>query len=247
MTAVARAAVLPFLIFLCWELLARTHVAPEAASRPSSIARALVAQLADGSLLSLTYQTLLAASAGWAIGVVAAIVAGIAIGTLPLVRIIVGPALNLTRSIPPVALIPVALLAFGLGPKLEIVMVAFAVFWPVVLLTAAGVASVDARLLEVARALRFSPAARAVTFILPAASPNIAVAIRLAAGIALVIAVTTEIIASPTGLGNGISFASTTLRPDIMFADLAWLAVIGFAINLGLARIERRTFGWVRR
>jgi NitT/TauT family transport system permease protein len=150
------------------------------------------------------------------------------------------------RSVPPVALIPVALLAFGLGPKLEILMVAFAVFWPVVIFTAAGARSVDPRLLEVARSLRFSAGERVVRFVLPAASASIAVGVRVAAGIALVVAVTTEIIANPSGIGYGIAFSATTLRPDLMFADLLTLSIIGFGINALLVGIEHRMFGWAR-
>jgi len=114
-------------------------------------------------------------------------------------------------------------------------------------LTTAGVTSMDARLLEVARALRFSPIERVVQFVLPAASASIAVGLRVAAGLALVVAVTTEIIANPSGIGYGIAFASSTIRPDIMLADLLWLAVIGFAANAVLVAIENRAFGWAKR
>jgi NitT/TauT family transport system permease protein len=247
LTAAARAAVLPITLLAGWELLARTHVAPDSLSRPSTIAAAFFGEAADGTLLTITLQTLYAAIAGWALGSVLAIVTGVLIGTLPLLRATVGPALELMRSVPPVALIPVALLAFGLGPKLEIIMVAFAVFWPVVILTTAGVTSMDARLLEVARVLRFSHLEQIVQFVLPAASASIAVGLRVAAALALVVAVTTEIIANPSGIGYGISFASSTLRPDLMFADLLWLAVIGFTGNAILVAIETRAFGWAKR
>jgi NitT/TauT family transport system permease protein len=242
-----RAAVFPLLLLVGWEVLARAHVLPDSLSRPTTIVAALASTVADGSLWAMAGQTLIGAAAGWALGSLVAIGAGIAIGTTPIVRSVVGPALELMRSVPPVALIPVALLAFGLGPKLEILMVAFAVFWPVVIFTAAGVRSIDARLLEVARALRFSTVQRILQFVLPAASASIAVGLRVAAGLALVVAVTTEIIANPSGLGYGIAFASTALRPDLMFADLFVLALLGFGVNAVLIAAERRLFAWARR
>jgi len=241
-----RAALLPLAIFAAWEALARAHALPDALSRPSTIAAALGGELLDGTLFAMAGQTLVAASAGWLLGGVLAIVAGIAIGTIPVLRTTVGPALELMRSVPPVALIPIALLALGLGPKLEILMVAFSVFWPVVIFTASGVREIDPRLLEVAHALRFSPLARIVRFVVPAASARIAVGLRVAAGIALVVAVTTEIIANPSGIGYGIAISATTIRPDQTFADLFALAVVGFAINALLVSGERRLFGWAR-
>lgn len=247
-SAVARAAVLPLILLVAWELSVRAGLLPERlVSRPTAVAVALAASAADGTLAQATLLTLAPAAAGWLCGTLIAVAFGLAVGMLPAVRETVGPAVDLLRSVPPVALIPVALLAFGLGPKLEIVLVAFTVFWPVTLMTASAVRSVDARLLEVGRALRFNWYERTVRFVLPAAAPTIAVALRLAAGIALVIAVTTEIIANPSGLGYGIAFASTTLRPDQMFADLVWLAIVGFTINAAFVAVESRAFAWRRR
>jgi NitT/TauT family transport system permease protein len=243
----ARAAFLPIVLLAAWEALARAGRLPIAlTSEPSAIGSAFATSVADGSLAQATVQTLVPATAGWLVGNLLGVAAGVALATVPRLRDAVGPAIDLFRSVPPVALIPVALLAFGLGPKLEIVMVAFTIFWPVTILTASAVRSVDARLIEVGRALRFHALQRVTHFVLPAAAPSILVALRLAAGIALVIAVTTEIIANPSGLGYGITLASTTLRPDMMFADLLWLAVLGFAINACFDVVERRAFGWVR-
>jgi len=244
--AFLRAALLPLLLFAVWEAFARAHALPDSLSRPTTIFAALGAELLDGSLFAMTGQTLVSASAGWLIGALLAIACGIAVGTIPALRATVGPALELMRSVPPVALIPIALLVCGLGPKLEISMVAFAVFWPIIIFTAAGVQSIDPRVLDVARVLRFSPAARIVRFVLPAASVRIAVGLRIAAGIALVVAVTTEIIANPSGIGYGIAFSATTLRPDQTFADLFALAIVGFALNALFVAGEQRLFGWAR-
>jgi NitT/TauT family transport system permease protein len=242
--SVLRAAALPVVLLIAWEIAARLHALPDAVSRPATILAALGAEALDGSLAVMIGQTMFSAFAGWIIGSALAIAAGIAIGSIPLLRAVVGPALELMRSLPPVALIPVALLALGLGPKLEITMTAFAVFWPVLIFTASGVRAIDPRVLDVARALRFSVAARMMRFVLPAASASIAVGLRVGAGLALVIAVTTEIIANPSGLGYGIAFAGTTVRPDQMFADLGALAVLGFGVNALLVAIERRLFRW---
>ena len=79
--------------------------------------------------------------------------------------------------------------------------------WPLLILTRAAVAGVEPRLMEVARALRLGLAARVFKIIVPAALPRIFVAFRLAAGIALIVAVTVEIAVNPLGLGEGIMTA----------------------------------------
>jgi NitT/TauT family transport system permease protein len=245
---IARGALLPIVLIVAWEFLARGGVLADGTfSRPSHVAAAIVRGWVDGSLARMTAETVFGAGVGWAIGSAFGIFAGVLIGLVPRVRDTVGLAVELLRPVPPVALIPVALLIFGLGPQLDDGVVAFAVFWPVLVMTAAGVQSVDARFLEVARSLRFDPARRVLLFVLPAAAPRIAVGLRVGAGIALVIAVTTEIIANPRGLGYGVTMASISLQPDAMFADLLWLGVVGVALNAIFEAIERRAFRWTRR
>ncbi len=147
------------------------------------------------------------------------------------------------RPIPAVALIPIALLVFGFGFRMEIAIVAFAAFWPILILSRAAVAGVEPRLLQVARALGFGIAARIWKIVLPAALPRIFVAFRLAAGIALIVAVTVEIAANPLGLGYNMILAQQTLRPELMLALLVWLGVVGWSFNRLLLWSQLRLFG----
>jgi NitT/TauT family transport system permease protein len=147
------------------------------------------------------------------------------------------------RPIPSVALAPVALVALGFGYRLEIAIVAFACTWPVLLLTRSAVAGVEPRLIEVARALRLSFPARVVKIIVPAALPRIFVAFRLAAGFALIVAVTIEIAINPLGLGAGMMTAGQALRPELMLAYLLWIGIVGFALNILLVLAQQRLFG----
>ena len=118
---------------------------------------------------------------------------------------------------------------------MEIVIVAFACVWPILILTRAAVRSIEPRLMEVARALRLPPAQRVCKIVIPAALPRIFVAFRLSAGIALIVAVTVEIAINPLGLGDGIMLAQQALRPDLMLAYLVWIGIIGYALNIASA------------
>jgi ABC-type nitrate/sulfonate/bicarbonate transport system permease component len=142
-----------------------------------------------------------------------------------------------------VALIPLAMLVFGFGLRMEVSVIAFASFWPMLVLTQSAVRQVEPGLLEVARALQLGPLARFAKIILPAIVPRLFVALRLGVAIALVVAVTVEVAANPHGMGYALMIAQQSLEPARMMAWLFWIAVVGYAINLGALRLER----WVAR
>jgi NitT/TauT family transport system permease protein len=88
-----------------------------------------------------------------------------------------------------------------------------------------------------------SPTDRVRKIIIPAALPRIFLAFRLAAGIALIVAVTVEIAINPIGLGAAIMTAQQALRPDLMLAYLFWIGLIGYFLNTGLMVAQRHLFG----
>jgi NitT/TauT family transport system permease protein len=126
---------------------------------------------------------------------------------------------------------------------MEAAIIGFACFWPMLLLTRDAVADVDVRLFEVARMIGLSRSNQIIKIALPAAAPRIFTALRLTLGIALIVAVTTEIAANPFGLGYALISAGLSLRPDVMYAFLAWLALLGWLLNFGLTALHRRLFG----
>ena len=144
------------------------------------------------------------------------------------------------RPVPSVALIPLSMLVFGFGMRMEFAVVAFAVFWPMLVLVQAAARQVDPRLIEVAAALNLSVGARFGKIVLPAIVPRLFVALRLGVAIALVVAVTVEIAANPNGMGYAIMLAQQSLDPALMLAWLFWIAVVGYGINLLALRLQRR-------
>ena len=141
------------------------------------------------------------------------------------------------RPMPSVALIPLAMLVFGFGWRMELSVVAFATFWPMLVLTQAAVRQVEPGLLEVAWALGLTPLQRTWKIVLPAIVPRLFVALRLAVAIALVVAVTVEIAANPQGMGYAMSLAQQSLDPALMLAWLLWIGCVGVAINAGMQRL----------
>ncbi|HWV43134.1 ABC transporter permease [Pseudorhodoplanes sp.] len=210
---------------------------------PSAIAVAFATALADGTIATATLQTLATSLGGLALGAGLGLAIGILLGLVRTADRLLEFSIEAFRPIPAVALIPIALLVFGFGFRMEIAIVAFAALWPILILTRAAVAGVEPRLIQVARALGFGPAARVWKIVLPAALPRIFVAFRLAAGIALIVAVTVEIAANPIGLGYNMMLAQQTLRPELMLALLLWLGILGWGLNQAMVWSQKRLFG----
>jgi ABC-type nitrate/sulfonate/bicarbonate transport system permease component len=210
---------------------------------PSAIVMAFFEAVGDGSLLTATRDTLAGAFAGLAIGGSIGLSIGILLGILPVADRLMEVTIESIRPIPSIAVLPIALIALGFGYRLEIAIVAFACTWPLLILTRAAVRGIEPRLIEVSRALGLTPQARIVKIVLPAALPRIFVAFRLAAGVALIVAVTVEIAINPLGLGHGIMTAQQALRPELMLAYVVWLGVVGVVLNGSLLLAQRRLFG----
>lgn len=212
------------------------HLQSFTLAAPSEVLLAGVRALGDGTLLLATAQTLANTFGGLAIGGALGLGCGILLGSSAVADRLMEFSVEALRPIPAVALIPIAMLTFGFGFRMEIAIVAFASFWPVLILARNAVAGIDPALLDLARVLRLRPAARTVKIVLPAAFPRIVVAFRLAAGIALTVAVTVEVSANPLGLGYGMILAEQSLHPDLMLAYLVWIGLLGWAVNLAITR-----------
>lgn len=236
-----KAFVIPVLILAFAEFWFRGPGAgSESLAAPSAAFAALIGAIADGTLLIATGQTLAAAAGGLAIGAIVGLFLGFLIGLSRTATGLATPTIELFRPIPSVALIPLAMMVFGFGYRQEMAIVAFATFWPCLILAQAAAAQIEPRLLEVSRVIGLSFSQRLIKIVLPAAMPRIVVALRLAAGFALVVAVTVEIAANPQGLGYMLMIAQQSFRPELMLGALFWIGLIGWGINAGLTVLQAR-------
>jgi ABC-type nitrate/sulfonate/bicarbonate transport system permease component len=239
-----KAYLLPISALVVLEIWARAvDLQSDSLAPPSAIAIALGEAFKDGTILIATRDTLASAFAGLLVGGAVGLAVGITLGIFHTFDRLMEVTIEAIRPIPSIALLPIALIALGFGYRMEIVIVAFACVWPILILSRAAVGGIEPRLIEVSRALRLSPADRVRKIIIPAALPRIFLAFRLAAGIALIVAVTVEIAINPIGLGAAIMTAQQALRPELMLAYLLWIGFIGYALNSGLVVAQRHLFG----
>jgi ABC-type nitrate/sulfonate/bicarbonate transport system permease component len=238
-----RGIVVPVVLLALAEAAFRVKVgASDSLAPPSRVVAALIATMADGSLLAGTARTFGTMLAGLALGALGGLGAGIALGFSETLRRAAFLTIEMLRPIPSVALLPLSLLIFGFGYRMEVAVIAFATFWPSLILTQSAVAQIEPRLIEVARLMGLTRLQTAWKIVLPAAAPRLMTALRLAAGLALVVAVTAEIVSNPQGLGHDLMIAQETLRPERMFALLFWVGLIGWGKNAALLRLERWLF-----
>lgn len=234
---------LPLALLVLWQIAAMlAGLNSDTLAAPAQIAIAFGHGMADGSMLEATGKTLIAAAGGLAIGGGLGVAIGFLMGLMPPASRLLRVTVEVMRPIPAVAILPIALLVFGFGYGMEMAIIGFACFFPVMLLTEGAIRQITPRLMEVARVMRLTAMQKIAKIVLPAVLPRLFVAIRLAAGVALIVSVTVEIAANPQGLGYRLMMAGQSLRPADMFATLFWIGLIGWALNWLLVNAERRLF-----
>jgi ABC-type nitrate/sulfonate/bicarbonate transport system permease component len=198
-----------------------------------------------GGELSLA---ILATISSWAPGLVLATLigtaAGIALALLPGLENATRPLLEFLRPIPSVALIPVALLTLGIGIEMQLVMIAFASVWPILFSAKAGVEGVDPRYREVGRAFGLGAALQILRIVLPSALPSIATGVRTASSIALVLAITVEMLTGRPGIGFYLQDVRLNGLITEMWAAILVTGVLGYLVNSTLSAVERLCLPW---
>lgn len=244
MTRLLRGALVPALLLGSWETASRAGLVIDTLSLPSDIVAALWSGLRDGSILIATVQTFDAALLGLAIAAVIGILLGAVLGVSPMLEGVTGPTIEALRPIPAVAFMPLALMMFGFGIALEASIVSYACVWPILIVTTAAVREIEPRLLDVADVLEMTFAEKLRKIILPAALARINVGLRVAAGIAVVVAVTTEVVLNPRGLGYSLILAQQSLNVALMYGQLLWLCAVGYLLNAALRTLSGAPPEW---
>ncbi|BAU74983.1 taurine ABC transporter permease TauC [Metapseudomonas furukawaii] len=204
--------------------------------------------LADGYLDASLWQHL-GASLGriglaLLIAVLTAIPLGIAIGRSHRVRGLVDPLIEFYRPIPPLAYLPLIVIWCGIGELSKVLLIYLAIFAPIVIATATGVRSADPAKLRAAQALGATPAQLVRHVILPSALPDILTGIRIGLGVGWSTLVAAELIAAQRGLGFMVQAAAQFLVTDVVILGILLIAVIAFALELGLRALQRKLVPW---
>jgi NitT/TauT family transport system permease protein len=226
------------------EILARLGWLTSYVPPPSVVAAALVEGLRNGDLSSQIAMTLGTFAAGLALATVAGVVIGLLMGAIPIVYDALRIIVEFLRPVPSVAMIPLAILFLGLGGPMRVAVIAYAASWPLLISTLYGVRAVDPVALDTARNFGISPARTLWAVTLPAALASIATGLRVSASIALVVTVTTELIAGNSGIGFYVSQMEQANRLPPMYAGILLTGILGYLINMLFFQLERKVVFW---
>jgi ABC-type nitrate/sulfonate/bicarbonate transport system permease component len=182
--------------------------------------------------------------AGFAAAAVVGVLLGVALGLNRWVRAAAEPVVHFLRALPAPALLPFAIIAFGIGSAMKIWVIAFTAFFPILLNTIDGVRGRDPATTEVARAYRVPAWPRFTAIVIPAALPQIFAGLRVGLQTALLLMVVSELVASTGGIGFVILQSQQTFDTPTMWAGIVVLGVLGYLLNWAFSHVERRVLRW---
>lgn len=184
---------------------------------------------------------------GYVIGALAGIVIGIVVGRVAWLRWLLTPVITYGRSLPPPALLPFALLIFGIGTSMEITFIAFGVAFPVILNTVDGILGIDPTVEDVCTMYRIPRRLRLPVVILPAAAPQIMAGLRTGLSLAVLLMVVSELTAATRGIGFFTLQAEQNFDYADIWSGILLLAILGVLLNLAFQRlVERPVLFWHR-
>ena len=231
------------LLLLAWELAVQAEIYPSILLPPPT--KVLMVFVDDWDIvLGNAAASIGRVAVGITLSFLFAVPLGLMIGRYRLLDTMTDWSIQIFRSIPPIALIPLALLFLGIGDKPAIALIFLAGTWPLLINTIFGVRNIERTLIKVARAARASEFLVMKDIILPAALPAIFTGLRLAVGGGWLTVVTAEMIAVKSGLGYMILNAQLTFRSDLIIAGIIVIGGIGLLVDQAVRRVRAHVCRW---
>ncbi len=233
------------LIILVWYAIAYSGlINPSLVPRPHQVATRFWDLLTQGRLLADMWMSTQRVFLGVASGIILAVPVGFVLGWYRQVRHFIDPLINFFRALPPIALIPLVIVYFGIGESAKIAILFYASFFSGVIVMYEGVAQISPIFIRVAKTLGATDGEVFRKVILPLAVPHILTALRVALGVAWATLVASELIAAQQGLGAMIQNASSFFQLDIIYVGIICIGLIALAMDLALRAATRRLVAW---
>jgi sulfonate transport system permease protein len=237
--------IVPIGIIVAWEFaslagLLSSRVLPE----PLAVGRALLQLASSGELWAHGVVSTQRALSGFAIGASLALVLGLLTGSFRLAESLLDSTLQMIRNVPPLALIPLVILWFGIDESAKLFLVALGVFFPIYLNTFHGIRSIDRGLIEMARSYGLSGWSLYREVILPGALPSILVGVRFSLGLMWVLLIVAETISAQAGIGYLTMNAREFLQTDVVLVGILLYALLGKLADLFAKGLERWWLRW---
>lgn len=232
-------------VFVVWQVVVTLGwVSPLSVPRPLSVLARIGDLATDGDFRSEVVDTMWTWLVAMVLTTSVAVPAGLLLGYFPYLYRSSSSLVHAGRSIPSTALIPISILFFGLGFQMKLMIVVYAIFWPILINTSYGVRHVDRVMLQVARSFRWGTLTVLRRVILPSAMPYAATGVRLAGGIGLIVVLSAELLGASSGIGTVVIAFQQAERPDFVYAGIVIIGMIGVGIYYALRAVEARLLPW---
>jgi sulfonate transport system permease protein len=241
----ARRAIAPLLLVLLWVVTTLAGlIDPSVLPSPVGVAKGFVRLWTEENLAGQIGVSLSRALLGGAIGMTFGLGFGVVAGLTRLGEELFDALLQMLRTVPFLALVPLFIVWFGIGEFPKLLLIALATSFPMYLNTYTGVRNVDRKVIEAARVfgLRGAQLVRAV--VLPLALPSILTGVRYALGISVLVLVAAEQINASSGIGYLLNSAQLYQRVDVLLICIAIYALLGLAADLGVRLLEKLLMPW---
>jgi NitT/TauT family transport system permease protein len=249
-------AALPFaLVFLAYALGSQARLAENPADKlmpsPARIAETALRLLTEPDRRSErilfwydTWASLVRLFLGVAISAMLAVVVGLLIGLIPYVRSTLAGFVAVVSMIPPLAVLPILFIVFGLGELSKVVLIVIGILPFMIRDLSARVLEIPSEMIVKAETLGASSLVIALRVALPQMMPRLIQTVRLSLGPAWLFLIAAEAIASEQGLGYRIFLVRRFLAMDVILTYVIWITLLAFAMDMILRRVSRRFFPW---
>ena len=181
---------------------------------------------------------------GVALGITVAVPVGFCLGWYRGIRVFMDPVINFFRALPPIALIPLVIVYFGIGETAKTVILFYASFFAGVIVMYEGISQISPIYIRVAKTLGATDMEIFHRVIVPMTVPHILTAIRVALGVAWATLVASELIAAQQGLGALIQNASAFFQLDVIYVGIICIGSIAMTMDIALRALSRRLVAW---
>src|ERR1700691_286777 len=237
--------VVPILLLISWQWASSAGVLPSRfLPSPRAVVTSFIELSASGELWMHVRVSTLRALSGFLVGGGIGLLLGMLTASLHWAEVLLDTTIQMVRNIPPLALIPLVILWFGIDESAKMFLVALGVFFPVYINTFHGIRSVDRGLLEMGRTYGLSGWALYREIILPGALPSILVGVRFSLGLMWVILIVAETISARSGIGYMTMNAREFMQTDVMVVGILLYAILGKLADLLAKGLERYWLRW---
>lgn len=237
--------VVPLALIVVWQVAAdlgwlSTRILPS----PLDVVRAGAHLYQTGDLQQYVLVSARRALEGFAIGGSIGFVLGLFSGMSRLAESLLDTSIQMLRTIPYLAMIPLVILWFGIGEEAKVFLIAFGSVFPIYINTFHGIRTVDRGLIEMGRVYRLSRWELFSRIVLPGALPSILVGVRFALGITWLSLIVAETVSSDGGIGYMAMNAREFLQMDVVVLSIVLYALLGKLSDVIAKVLEQRWLQW---